>query len=293
MRLSSRNRAFTLVELLVVIGIIAVLVAILLPALGAARRQANTTRCMTQLREIGNALNLYAADNAGWWPVVRHQADLSFPTNNVRLRSNPPRNDYWYMFLLRYFSKIPYSNVAGARLGDYVNTPLWGCPEVDKTDLQTSNSSADFDSGYGMGNYAAFRKDQAIWATRNSGTWSAMIQGPTNAVEGRYYKQEDYTNPATRGIIADSKSWFLEVIWLSATSNPVIPAQTLGRVGYNSASGNQFDRYRHGKYPPAAGSVYSRVGGRVAFNMLFCDGHVETLTDVAQGYRAMRQRWPN
>lgn len=56
------SRAFTLIELLVVIAIIAVLVGILLPAIGAARRTSRTTLCSTQLRQMGLASNVYQAD---------------------------------------------------------------------------------------------------------------------------------------------------------------------------------------------------------------------------------------
>jgi prepilin-type processing-associated H-X9-DG protein/prepilin-type N-terminal cleavage/methylation domain-containing protein len=59
---------FTLVELLVVIGIISVLVAVLMPALGAARRQAQTIQCGSHLRTIGQAMQLYANDNKGRIP---------------------------------------------------------------------------------------------------------------------------------------------------------------------------------------------------------------------------------
>jgi prepilin-type N-terminal cleavage/methylation domain-containing protein/prepilin-type processing-associated H-X9-DG protein len=70
-RLQARRRTengFTLVELLVVIGIIAVLISILLPALAAARKQAKNTQCLNNLRQIGLCMSSYASQQGGKLP---------------------------------------------------------------------------------------------------------------------------------------------------------------------------------------------------------------------------------
>ena len=62
------RRAFTLVELLVVIGIIALLIGLLLPALNRARASSMKTACAANLAEIGRAFEFYANDHNGWYP---------------------------------------------------------------------------------------------------------------------------------------------------------------------------------------------------------------------------------
>ena len=65
-----KKQAFTLVELLVVIGIISILAGLLLPALQAALYQARTISCISNLKQVGTGILMDTADNDNWYPIT-------------------------------------------------------------------------------------------------------------------------------------------------------------------------------------------------------------------------------
>jgi prepilin-type N-terminal cleavage/methylation domain-containing protein/prepilin-type processing-associated H-X9-DG protein len=74
------GRAFTLIELLVVIAIIAVLAALLLPALGRAKEEARATACLSNLHQAGIALQIYVQENNNKLPVMEDANPAADPT---------------------------------------------------------------------------------------------------------------------------------------------------------------------------------------------------------------------
>jgi prepilin-type processing-associated H-X9-DG protein/prepilin-type N-terminal cleavage/methylation domain-containing protein len=118
------QKGFTLVELLVVIGIISVLIAMLLPALNKARQAAKSVACMSNERQIGLAVMMYVNDNRGWLPpAFRYPAGLAWMgCLNPYLPVGAPPNSYGTTAMSVYLGEYP---TTGDKHGVY------RCPEQD------------------------------------------------------------------------------------------------------------------------------------------------------------------
>jgi prepilin-type N-terminal cleavage/methylation domain-containing protein/prepilin-type processing-associated H-X9-DG protein len=111
LRAPRRARGFTLVELLVVIGIIALLIGVLVPALNKARSQAKSVACVSNVRQLATALQMYAND---------YKVFVGFSSGNDRKAALYP------------YLKMGKSN------SDNQVSSVWNCPANDQIDLRAS-----------------------------------------------------------------------------------------------------------------------------------------------------------
>lgn len=88
----ARRFGFTLIELLVVVAIIGLLLSILMPSLAAAREQARTTKCIANLKTIGNTMHQYFGDHRDWFPFEKR----NWPQNGV------PSANAWVLTAFHY-----------------------------------------------------------------------------------------------------------------------------------------------------------------------------------------------
>jgi len=112
-------RGFTLIELLVVIAIIALLMSILMPALGRVRKQARATACLAQLKQWGLAFSLYTQDNDGYFFSGEFRGNTARVTdtiNGVTKSWDVGSGGFWRLAMMPYSKDIK----------------MWVCPQATK-----------------------------------------------------------------------------------------------------------------------------------------------------------------
>jgi len=274
MLFSRRAKAFTLVELLVVIGIIAVLLSILLPTLGKVRRQAYTLQCSSNMRQIATAMLMYAQDNKGKLP----------PATIPVIAGTMPNGWWWANELVRL------NYVKGGNNNVYKTRP-------STTSQKVFNHASVFRCPEGIDEEAGnFGSDQGDYPTDPKNNHYSLPNDSACATDGMgvpsWYQLACRTATGTNAIPGGSRCTPFMAFLSSTTAADLQNPQYQRHMGLvkkasellmivEAANNNWYDQTESQKYP---GNFMTRLGARHgkktanganAFtNFAFFDGHV-------------------
>jgi len=244
-----KRRAFTLVELLVVIGVIALLISILLPALGKARASAQAVSCGSQLHQISLSFAMYYADYKGYYPAL---------TGNTTTTPSPNFDTVGDLVVVmqEYISKTS--------LMTNTKTKLWICP----SDPRPYDNTAAYDPA---------ASERAVSYYPNEMAWRGALPNdpagigepdPTKNVEYRAIKLSAI-HPKN-GTLSDVVM-IAESLWVGRSS-----------AWYQGFTPNQYQFYNDplngfsGRRAPINqdAMVFRHYNNYTASNELYFDGHV-------------------
>jgi prepilin-type N-terminal cleavage/methylation domain-containing protein/prepilin-type processing-associated H-X9-DG protein len=263
MKIKKTARGFTLVELLVVIGIISLLISILLPALTKAREAANSVACLARLRQLDYAAMMYANAYKSYLPPLELASDL----NNVHF-IRPGALPSW--------SGGTVEPLLNEFLGPAANTTQrYICPSLVNSDAAWSFSGSNFTVATGPIPASTVDYYSYLYNPYLGGMWNTHSPRPADTVDGGTYT---YMLP-----------WKLSQLTTSSLYVAFVDSAQV-RTGLGNAANNEWFRnlaphwhdfylsgslmmHSHSNSGSAvvAGAAQGSMEGTV--NMAFADGH--------------------
>jgi len=244
------RRAFTLVELLVVIGIIALLISILLPTLNRARESANAVKCGANLQQFGQAINIYAAENKG-----RFLPAYFTPVRGVYTALNAADFPTFLVYLPGIYLRENYG-ITQCPSDTFANYVAGGNKPTLK---RLFSGTPDVRYSYAM-NDVLPRGKTPIYTSAECGGATATPA----VIVSRF-------NPRNlRGLKDSAQTIYLLETGAAALLHPIINIQNVAPLG----QAHKGFRYDHG----GRDTTGTRPTG-TRMNILFADGHVAQLMD--------------
>jgi prepilin-type N-terminal cleavage/methylation domain-containing protein/prepilin-type processing-associated H-X9-DG protein len=283
--MNRKRHAFTLVELLVVIGIIALLVSILLPALNRARRQAMTIQCASNMRQIAMAMLMYIQDNKGTHPPATVFPGAIYP------------NGWWWpneLVRLKYAGQDSANvyRAPGLTPADkqFDRSSVFRCPEGREED---TNSPAGVNGGdwptHALNNSfniffdaqcAADGMGVPSWYQLNCRNNSGTNSWPNGAAITPFmgWQSSSGTNPD----LLKQPDWQRKLSFVKKAADTIMIVEAASQNWHDQGASAQYPAHsflrrmgaRHGK-PHGPDGIYAWT------NLAFFDGHV-ALFDVAK-----------